>query len=100
MRFSDVVSFDESHAFDWREMLVITKKYVLEYEEKLQGETSGRLHYFTPYEVGESPEEIEVARVKLVRAMKDPNPSVRIGAEKSLEKIDATLDEEKVGRSE
>lgn len=88
---SDVVSFSGTDTFEWRVMLKEMKKYVLEYEKPLQKDSRSRLHQFMPYDTGDSPEEIDKTRAKMIRAMKDSNPSVQIGAEEVLKKIDMEL---------
>ena len=88
---SDVVSFSGTDTFDWRAMLTEMKKYVREYEKPLQKDPRSRLHQFMSYDTGDSPEEIDKARAKMIRAQKDPNPSVQIGAEKTLKKIDMAM---------
>ena len=94
---SDVVSFSGIDIFNWRVMLTEMKKYVREYEKPLQKDTRSRLHQFMPYDTGDSPEEIDKARAKMNRAMKDPNPSVQIGAGKILKKIDMELKKKSAG---
>ncbi len=88
---SDVVSFSGNDTFDWWEMLTEMEKYVREYEKPLQKNPRSRLHKFMPYDTGDSPEEIDKARAKIIRAMKDPNPSVQTGAERTLRIIDMEL---------
>ena len=88
---SDVVSFSGTDTFDWREGLTALKKGVRDNEQSLQKKSRARLNSFTPYDTGDSPEEINKARSKLVRAKKDPNISVRLGAEEALKAIDMEL---------
>lgn len=88
---SDVVSFSGTDIFDWREMLAKMKQSVRTYEKPLQNDPHARLHNFMPYDTGDSPEEIDKARAKLVRAKKDPNISVRLCAEGALKKIDMAM---------
>ncbi|GAF76800.1 unnamed protein product, partial [marine sediment metagenome] len=88
---SDVVSFSGTDTFDWQEALAKLKKGVRDNEQSLQKYSRSRLNSFTPYDTGDSPEEIDKAIAKLARAKKDPNVSVRIGAAEAISAIKAAL---------
>jgi hypothetical protein len=91
---SDLVSFTGSDTFNWHEALLTLKKAVKENESSLQKYPNSRLNSFTPYDTGDSPQDIEKALAKLARAKKDENISVRIGADEATKAIEAALKKE------
>lgn len=86
---SDIVSLSGKDTFDCQEMLPRMKQYVRNYEESIQKNASARLHFIQDYRIGDSEEEIDKARAKLVQAQEDPNVSVRNAAIEALRKLEA-----------